>query len=263
MTLAQRFTSLALALAAALAYGGGGGGALTGGSTEMTQVMNNMQLVDSVVKQAAMVEQQIQSNLNLINHYKTALQNLNTLTPQSLSNALAAYNTQIWSFQSLQRSVQSLQKAAQATMDMQNARTGEARAMNMDMNTYLKNEVALANTRGAGYKQRLDQDVATMDNLAARAANLQQVSAQTASVTGNLQGLQNLGQISAISAGELMEIKAAILAQNMDRATNQRELEAANVDNSKAALQGAAISAARKKRNESTTVDATAPWNNY
>jgi hypothetical protein len=268
MTLAKRCIGLGLALCVALAGGLSGGfvhagGAAGGGSTEITQIMNNFELVASVAKQASMVEQQIQSNINLINQYKKSLQNLSTLSPQSLSSALAAYNNQINSFEYVKRSVSSLQRAAQKTYDMASARTSEARSMDMDMGTYLKNEVALANTRGAGYKQRLDQDVATMDNLAARAANLQQVSAETASVTGNLQGLQNLGQISAITAGELMEIKAAILAQNLDRTTDQRQLEAAGADNTNAARQGAAVSAQRKQRNAATTLDATTPWSNY
>lgn len=268
MTLTKRCIGLGLAPSVALcvALGGGlvhAGGAAAGGSTEITQVMNNLELVASVAKQASMVEQQIQSNINLINQYKKSLQNLTTLSPQSLSSALAAYNNQINSFEYVKRSVSSLQKAAEKTYDMVSARTGEARSMDMDMGTYLKSEVALASARGAGYKQRLDQDVATMDNLAARAANLQQVSAETSSVTGNLQGLQNLGQISAITAGELMDIKAAILAQNLDRATELRQLEATSADNANAARQGAAVSAQRKQRNQATTMDAITPWSNY
>ncbi len=242
------------------AWAGGGGGAISGGASEMTQIMNNMELVASVSKQAAMVNQQITSNINLVNHYTTMVQNLKTLSPQALSQALSSYQSQLAAFQSMQRSVGALQQAAQSVYAMGKGRTNEASSLGMGMDTYLKKEVALANSKGGAYKQRLDQDFATIQNLADRSNNLQQVSAATASVTGNLQGIQNLSQISSIAAGELMEVKAALVAQNIDNTADRAQQSQVDAYNAAALARAAAVGEARKSRNSGVNLNATSPW---
>jgi conjugal transfer/entry exclusion protein len=222
--------------------------------------MNNMELVASVAKQASMVEQQITSNINLFNHYITMAQNLRTLSPQALLQALSVYQPQLAAFQSLQKSVGSLQQAAQSTYAMTSGRATEAGALGLDINTYLKNEVALANNKGGAYKQRLDQDFATIQNLADRSSNLQQVSAATAGVTGNLQGIQNLSQISSIAAGELMEVKAALVAQSIDHTADRAQQSQIDAYNAAAATQAAATATARKSRNGGASLNANTPW---
>lgn len=241
-------------------HAGGSMGGAGGGATEVTQLQNNIELVASVAKQAAMVEQQIVSNVNLIKHYATMTQNLRTLSPQSLSQALAVYNSQVYAFQNLQRSVGAIQRAATSAYEMQSERLTEANALGLDMPSYLRNEVALANTRGGAYRQRLDQDYATIQNLSDRALNLQQVSASTAGVTGNVQGLQNLSQISSIAAGELMEVKAALVAQNMERSTDRAAQAQTDAYTAVAAQQMFKAAQQRKARADKATVKLTSPW---
>ncbi|MDI7046629.1 hypothetical protein QMN58_24275, partial [Escherichia coli] len=66
----------------------------------------------------------------------------------------------------------------------------------------------------------------TVDTLAQRAQNLQQIRSQIPGVTGNVQGLQMLNQQSNVLAGEMVDLHALVqrqVAQQMqDRIAESR-----------------------------------------
>ena len=89
---------------------------------------------------------------------------------------------------------------------------------------------------------------------------LKSATDKTQAITGNLEGLQLLNQQTTMQVGELVDIKAAILAQNITR-NQERSVEEAQKA-AAANVQRATAEAAkgRRTRNESLNVGITAPW---
>lgn len=71
------------------------GGAATGGASEVTQIMNNGELVASVSKQSAMVAGQIRDFTVQVNHYAAAIQNLKNLPVAAVAKLLKPYKAQL------------------------------------------------------------------------------------------------------------------------------------------------------------------------
>jgi conjugal transfer/entry exclusion protein len=186
-------------------------------ASEYTQVLNNIQLAASVAKQATMVSEQIASKITLIQQYQTMLMNLKSIPQEVLSSTLAPYQAQLAAFNQLQGSVNALKNASENARAMMDLRDKDYRMSGLKYGDYMKYEVALANQRGGIYRQRMDQDIAAMDSMREKSNALRELSQQTSGITGNVQGLQQLSQLSSVSAGELMEIKASLLAQSADR----------------------------------------------
>lgn len=195
----------------AFAMGGGGG------ATEVTQILNNVQLADQNIKQATMVIQQIQTAISTATTVIHGITNLRNLPGQLLSDTLAPYQSQVSDLQQLLGVVNNLKGSFTDVSDMIVWRANDAKFSGLSFGDYMKRQISLAATQGGSYRARLQSDIATINNLGTRAAKLRTLSAQTQSVSGNLEGLQLLNQQASLQAGELMEIKAALLATNIDR----------------------------------------------
>lgn len=192
-------------------------GAATGGATEVTQVLNNVQLLDIAAKEAAQIAQAVERRLLLIQQYVTMLQNLKSLPQALIDEALAPYRQQTEALKRVNQSVQSLKNSADTARNLFNRRLVEAGSMKMNVADYMRHETTLATQRGGIYRQRLKEDLSAIEQLQERATALRATARQTQRITGNVEGLQVLAQHASISAGELMEIKAALLAQSVDR----------------------------------------------
>ena len=241
------------------------GGAAGGGSTEWTQIANNVQLAASVAKQATAVSQLIASKLLQIQQLESMMRNLQKLPQNLIAEAMAPYREQVEAFTSLHAAVKDVGNAANATRAMFEGRGLDMRKVGLDPREYIKYEFALADRRGGAYKQRMDQDLATMDAMRAKASALRSVAERTSGITGNVEGLQHLSKLSVMSAGELMEIKSALLTQNVDKAQDkQAEQETVKA---KASIADSTIKAAnqRNQRDEASklkTPDMMKPWGN-
>jgi P-type conjugative transfer protein TrbJ len=253
----------AAAVAMAPATSALAGGRVGGGATEWTQLANNVELIASVSKQAQMVAEQIISKITQINQLQTMMTNLKQLPGQVISQSMAPYAEQLNAFRELQGAVNGIRSAADNTRAMYENRGLDFNASGKDVRSYIEFEVALAQRRGGVYKQRLDQDLAAMDQLRDRAANLRTVAQRTASITGNVEGLQQLGQLSAMSAGELMEIKAAILAQNADRNEQAKQEQDATAVRSSVADNSIKAARDRAVRNPDRRVNSLDPFRQW
>jgi type IV secretion system protein TrbJ len=254
VSLSSIFSAIATMCLLTSAYASGGGvGAATGGASEFTQIANNMELATSVAKQSAMVTEQITARITLLNQYTTMITNLKNIPQNIIQETLAPYQTQLDAFRQLQGSVSNLRGAADSTRAMFESRGVDFRNSGMDMGSFLKYELALANKKGGIYRQRMDQDFASMDALRDKASALRSTAAKTSAITGNVQGLQQLSQLSAMQAGELMEIKSTLLSQSADRNMDNAAKE--EDKSQRAAAFGSAGNEAGKRstRNGSTT----------
>ena len=230
------------------------------GATEITQIANNALLATSVVQQATQVTEAIASKVLLAQQYITMVQNLKNLPQDMMNKMLEPYRTQIAAFTELGKSVKDLKLAAEDTKAMFSSRGMDFSASGKDFKSYLQYEIALADKKGGIYKKRMEQDLASMDAMKEKSAALRTAALKTSSITGTVQGLQQLSQTSSVAAGELMEIKSAILAQNVDR--NQDKLEAEAAAKNKAILMGAMAKGAseRTQRDAATTMKFPDPY---
>lgn len=215
-----------LCSASTMALAKGGGGLVPVGATEFTQVLNNVEIAAGVAKQAQTVSEMIQSKIVQIEQFATMTRNLEKLTAGELAQALAPYDNQLKAYQDLMGSVTALKSAAdRAGSTLSNRAADFERSGLKDPAKYLAYELGLARKRGGIHQQRMQQDIASLDAMQQRNAEFRRVAARTASITGNLQGLQQLSQLSAMATGELMELKTAVLAQNVDAAMERRSTQ--------------------------------------
>jgi P-type conjugative transfer protein TrbJ len=193
------------------------------GATEFTQILNNAELAASVGKQAQMVSEQIQSKIVQIEQYATMARNLERLSNGGIEQAMSPYAGQLKSYQDLIGSVTALKAAAdRAGSVLSNRSIDFERSGLKDPAKYIAYEMGLAKRRGGIHQQRLQQDLNALDAMQQRNQEFRRVAAQTSGITGNLQGLQQLSQLSAMATGELMELKSAVLAQNVDAGLERR-----------------------------------------
>lgn len=122
-------------------------------------------------------------------------------------------------------SVSDLYQAGKQLQGMYDAASAEMKSLNMTPERWGTAFVHLAQTKGGVYRKQLDQDFATMEAFASRAANLRQLSRQIPGIEGNVQGLQLLNQQSSVLAGELLEMRSLMQRQVVldlqDRATKE------------------------------------------
>ncbi|SMG61047.1 conjugal transfer protein TrbJ [Paraburkholderia susongensis] len=189
------------------------GGGLTGGATEITQLLNHAELASSVAQQAQMVEQNVQAQITRLQQYVTMVQNLKQVPASLIDQTIAPYRSQITSFQSLSTAVTELQQAASATNGLFGRSLSEMNSTGMSPGQWLSAYTSLASTRGGLYQQQLTQDMQNLDTLAQRAQNLQQIQSQIPDVTGTVQGLQMLNQQSNVLAGEMVDLHALVQRQ--------------------------------------------------
>lgn len=259
--------SLVIQILAACSLTGSAGMALAaggpmGGATEFTQLLNNAELAASVGKQAQMVNEQILSKITQIDQLTTMQRNLQSLSSGDISQALGVYRQQKQAYTTLLRTVSQLRDSASNTRSVFDRRNQDFLASGQtDLRNYIRYEAELAKRKGGVYKQRLDQDLGALDDLQARSVEFQRVADQTGAITGNLQGLQQLSQLSAMQAGELMELKAAVISQNADR--NQQAQETQANAEAKTNLYDATVQSTRDRKNRPGTppIDTSKNWN--
>ncbi len=237
---------------------GGGGGVV--GATEITQIANNVELLAVNTSTYQTWSESIKNQINTYKSYLQGVQNLSRLPSNYIPEMSNPYAGALVALVDLKASLDDFQKVGKATTDMLSGRLNEASGLNMTVAEYFNKEMQLANYRGGNYQKRIEQDLALIDNLKQRSVQLKSATDKTQAITGNLEGLQLLNQQTTMQVGELVDIKAAILAQNITR-NQERSVEEAQKA-AAANVQRATAEAAkgRRTRNESLNVGITAPW---
>ena len=181
------------------------------GANFAQQLLSVMNQTQQLTQQTTMVQQN--------------LANLQRLGGNVLSLADQAYSGQGVSMRDLVSSVSDLYQAGKQLQGMYDAASAEMKSLNMTPERWGTAFVHLAQTKGGVYRKQLDQDFATMEAFASRAANLRQLSRQIPGIEGNVQGLQLLNQQSSVLAGELLEMRSLMQRQVVldlqDRATKE------------------------------------------
>ncbi len=112
----------------------------------------------------------------------------------------------------------------------------------------------LANTRGGIYQQQLNQDMGSLNTLAQRAQNLQQVQSQIPGITGNVQGLQLLNQQSNVLAGEMVDLHA-LMERQVTQQTQDRVAQAQSQAAAAQLMQARQAAAQQIYQSEKSNID--------
>lgn len=117
------------------ALASGGGSVMgTGGASEMTQLMNNAELVASVGQQANMVATQINQYVTLVAQLQSMKQNLMMLPLAVVGKALGPYKDQLMPYVQAYKAVSALQQSA---TNASSALSGEISAMSEDVRNFV------------------------------------------------------------------------------------------------------------------------------
>ena len=196
-----------------------------GGSTEITQLMNNIQLVASVAKQAAMVEQQIQSNITQVKQLAAMTQNEERLPGHvgtnggQLRRASPKTGADVYRRPGLAAGVDQFQQCLERPHDTDEFAGYDAPKLSGGGNNACP-------AKGRIYQAQMTADLGALNDVQQRAQQLRTLSSQNPQIDSDIKGLQILVQQTNMMAGELMDMKAAILQQNA--MTHQQLAEQAN-----------------------------------
>ncbi|AUA56056.1 hypothetical protein CEY09_12175 [Achromobacter marplatensis] len=206
------------------------------GANFAQQLLSVMNQTQQLTQQTMMVQQNIT--------------NLQRLGGNVLNLADQAYGGQGLSMRDLVSSVSDLYQAGSQLQRMYDSASAEMKSLDMTPERWGTAYVHLAQTKGGVYRKQLDQDFATMEAFASRAANLRQLSRQIPGIEGNVQGLQLLNQQSSVLAGELLEMRSLMQRQVVldlqDRATKE-DLNKLSVEGAQLRYDAVAKEAASKR----------------
>lgn len=239
--------ALALSLNASVSFAGG---AATGGASEVTQVMNNGELIAATSKQAQLVAGQIRDYTSQVNQYVTMVQNLKAAPLAVVASTLKPYKDTLRDLGELYRATDDVYKAGTQAYATYERRKAEMANMNMSYDEYLNMETLLAATKGGQYKVQYEKDIAALKKLQDKATTLAGMDAQINSVSGNVQGLQLLAQQNQIMAGELMEMNAHLRQKSaQEAADNELKMKVLEKERAEREAEAKRVAAINKQTN--------------
>ena len=229
------FAALLAASAPALA---GGGGGMTGGSTEMTQLLNKAMLMDQYAMQAQQYAQQLQQTQAMLTNL---LNNPMGLLPPDLQRLAAdvarLYNTGVSIANSIQRLDEDFARTFQSVeaMDFAQKFKSWSQASTNGMRNMMMN---------AGIQR---------ENFASDAQALQALVSSAQAAQGNLGALQAIAAINARQVQESMQLRDLISAQQIETAKYmtaavKKEQEIADVHDRLWRIENKPLSPPRPKR---------------
>lgn len=219
----MRFKKIVAALLAAVSVSAStahAGGGVTGGSTEFTQIANNVMLGKSLVEQAAMVAQEVMTATNTLNTYQAALRDLTALPGSVMQKMLSPFQNELAAYHKVSSAVEGVRSSSMASNKLYETRYADMMTMRdkgFDPKYYLSREAELA-SRNADAKKRVDDEMAVLQQNEERLRYLQETAKQVPQIESTVGGLQTLAALSAQGAAETAELNKAIRQQMAEKA---------------------------------------------
>lgn len=223
--------ALALSIAATLVVpttAAAGSVAGFGGSTEITQIANNVQLAASHVEQ-------VRTAVNSARKYALMVQQLKRnpegfamgLLGGALEDHLASADDALLlvdSLQDLNRSMSGIhQEMDRAQRTMEELGRG---GIHFDASQFYDAMIALAEKEGGEYRARIDAYQANLEEAQDEVQRINDIAARSDSLTTEIEGLQSVVSSNAVIAKMLAEQTLMVTEQRMD-ALAEKEAEAA------------------------------------
>lgn len=186
-------------------------GGMAGMATEVTQMMNNTELLFQSVQEA-------ENLLVTINQYTTMLQNLQNLPQQMVQQVLGdnfgSIGEKIAKFQQVAGAVMRLQESSKNLGNVFKNLEGAAGRMNMSPLDYTRMAIGQAKNRNSYFEQQIKNASNTADSVQRDSKALQQVASEIGSSgagdAGIVRAVGNLTQSSIINAQIASDMKATL-----------------------------------------------------
>jgi type IV secretion system protein TrbJ len=190
------------------------------GSTESTQIANNLILGGQFSEQLRQTATQIQM-------YRTMVTNLKTAAQSTINTVTQPVRDVVSSVAELQASYNELQNSVKEVGTMWQRRNKEMINWGENPKEYFRKEKILAESRGGQYKKQWDSDIAAGKKLATRAKAAQDLAASIPGIEGNVQGLQILNSQINIVASGINDMLTVIQKDSVNKLQDRMDVEEA------------------------------------
>lgn len=178
------------------------GGGATGGATEITQMMNNGELVAMVGESSQQTATQIQQYITQVSQLRTMNQNMLQMPLASISRALGPYSSQLMPYVIAHQRVTALGNAANNSQQVLTADLATMRSLNMQPGEFYRTQAAMS-SRGVQFAQ---EDMARRQQVAqdlqARGEAVKQIQDEIPAIDSNIKGMQTLSILTSQAIGE-------------------------------------------------------------
>lgn len=195
------------------------GGGMTGGSTEITQILNHIELVSNVAEQ-------VQTVANTLSSAQGIIQQLKQLNPTALAEMVGL---PVEAVQAMADAYQVFNNAQDVYQDAKNVLTqavSDAKAIGANPWELLKLKSLLSQKYGGVYKQIFDQEQGKLKKLQDVSNDVQQQVSKIQKIDSNISGLQALASQNLNLQKLMIQLNQSI--QTMNTTTANEKLEEAN-----------------------------------
>lgn len=208
-----------------------------GGSTEITQILNNVQLVMGYQKQ-------VEGVLNEVRQYQTMLQTMKGMDGDKLKGILKTKAGEIAGAEVLRQIKEAEEVNSRLTNINSNMDTvlregqvaadvmGKLRAAGYEVKSgdYIAGMKALAKMRQGAYQDRIQRYESALDDSAKDIERVEAIAANSAGITTHVQGFQALSQSNAIMVSQLAGMRQLYASAGADASRVAQIAEAQNDD---------------------------------
>lgn len=211
------------------------GGGMGGGATEITQLMNNTELVASVAEEAAQNSTLLQQYITQVAQLRTMDQNLLSMPISVIEGALGpATWAKVAPFVRAYQASTNFQNAAVTVRDDMTANMGAMRRLNMQPSEYYGKVGAAVRAREEYWVDQQRQSLHHMNILKTRGEEVEALDQRIPEIDGQVRGFQHL----ALQGGRmsiLMNEQQGILLQMLG-GQQQAQIDAARRANNAASM---------------------------
>jgi P-type conjugative transfer protein TrbJ len=220
---------LALCLISGLLVGSvDAGGGLTGGATEMTQLLNNSELATQVGQLATSLQHEIQMIMDMVQNTLALPQRFVGQVRGAIQNVMNAYNRMQGILGKLSNLDDEFRNKFYSALN-----SGSGAAASAWVKNYAYEYFRLSEALEQEAKQTLENLKVSADDITDSARLLNDLSSNAASATGRNAILQAGNELLGFMGGELVKVRTLVVEQTkhyMDYAERQRSKEDAAAD---------------------------------
>lgn len=208
------------------ALASGGGSVMgNGGASEMTQLMNNTELVASVGHQADMVATQIQQYVLQQVQARIQQQNMTQLPFNQITQNLGPYRGMVEPYLRTLDVTKQLRDSAIRASSLMSGEISTMTRLGMDPQQYTQKMIQLSKEQGGYYKQSLDDTTNAMQEVQKRGEALAQMHDQIPGIDSNIKGMQTLATSNMQMTGEMLNMNATLLQMKATQEARGMETE--------------------------------------
>lgn len=197
------FVALMATQCAGTAQAGGGMG---GGSTEITQMLNNTELITSVSHQAGINSTVLQQYLKQLEQLKLQQQNIAGLQNFNVQAELTRLGKEEARYALAKKKSDELATSSKKTSDLMSADVTAMREKGMTPSQYYGNAAQAAKDGSVYWQGAMDDSVSSMDTLAQKSKDHQDYMKKNPDIKGNVEGMQSLDRDLIRMDGTLVDM---------------------------------------------------------